>query len=58
MTDQRRPKTMRVTTVGEYGEKIDVEAWRYEHKRCSEVYVQAKDAQGNWATFRMLVPRG
>lgn len=34
-----------------------VEAWRYDYKRYSEVYVQVEDAHSNWCTLKIKVPR-
>ena len=59
MSAKGRPRTFRVATVEECGEKITAEAWCYRRTASLsvEMYIQVKDAAGNWATLRVLVPR-
>lgn len=53
----RKPKKVRVTTEAKFGPRIEAEAWRYRYVKFDEVYVQVKATSGEWATFRLLVPR-
>ena len=55
----RKPKKVRVTTEATFtfGPRIEAEAWRYRYVKFDEVYVQVKATSGEWATFRLLVPR-
>lgn len=52
-----KPTKIRVTTEAECGAPIRAEAWRYECKAFDQIYIHVKDAAGNDATFRLIVPR-
>jgi hypothetical protein len=55
MKDLSSKKTPVKSVSGVLASRVD--AWRYDYKTYSEVYIQVEDGRGNWCTLQCRVPR-